>query len=76
MAILDLLNEESISGVRSDRELVYKFDEKSTVNVRKGESIANISNFLLSTNMYIMHICIYIWTPTPLFYSARAAREG
>ena len=34
--IFDLLNEESVSGVRSGRaslELVYKFYEKSTVRV-------------------------------------------
>ena len=29
MEILDLLNEESVSGARSIVELVYKFDEKS-----------------------------------------------
>ena len=29
MEILDLLNEESISGTRSGRAIVYKFDEKS-----------------------------------------------
>ena len=33
--ILDLLNEERISGACSGGELVYKFDEKSTA--RKGE---------------------------------------
>ena len=36
---LNLLKEESVSAAV---ELVYKFDEKSTMNVCKGESIAKI----------------------------------
>ena len=54
--ILDLLNEES---VRTVVDLVYNFDEKSTVSVRKGESTAKVPFKLIRES----HIYIYGWTP-------------
>ena len=36
------LNEETVSGARSGRAPVYKFDKKSTASVLKGELIAKV----------------------------------
>ena len=64
--ILNLLNEESVSGESSGRASLYKFDEKS---YHEGESIAKDTIHFFSPQTYMLHIletvvrlslCIYV----------------
>ena len=57
MEILDLLNEESVSGARSSRATVYKFDEKSYC-----QRLKKVSRSLkYDSNYFFDHRHIYIF---------------
>ena len=50
--ILDLLYEETVSGACSGRASLYKFEEKSTVSLRKGKSNAKVQFKLIWGHIY------------------------
>ena len=73
--ILDLLNEESVSGVRIV-ELVYKFNEKFTTSVQKGKSTVKVpfkvfwgsytytvKNGVYSIHSWVYHMPVYNYPP-------------
>ena len=66
--ILDLLDEENVSGESSGR-LVYKFDKKSYLECLKGESIAKERFKEYFGPQTYIYIYIYIDTNTDHFTS-------
>ena len=77
MEILDLLNEESVSGARSSRASLYIQREVLLSTFEKvSRSLKYDSNFFSSTDIYI-YIYIYIYGHHDRsLYPARAARAG